>query len=274
MWPRLRPGAYYGETVGSRRAGEIALTESAYPPRCAAPKHAHEHAFCYLMLRGSCTETSGSSVRTIAAPHLVFHPAGETHANHWHATGGGCFHVEFGPAWLRRVREHSPVLDEPAEFHRGPPVWLAARLYSEFREPDSLSSLAIEGLALELVVRAARYKDDRQTHRTPAWLRRAEELLAERFRNPPSLSELARSVDVHPVHLATVFRRQLKCTPGDYVRRRRVEYACGQLARSDAPLTAVAFDAGFCHQSHFCRLFKTLTGMTPGQYRQLFRRHP
>src|SRR5262249_36551936 len=162
--------------------------------------------------------------------------------NHWHEAGGGCFHVEFGPAWLRRVREHSAILDEPAEYHHGPPVWLAARLYGEFRDPDSLSPLAIEGLALELVVRAARYKDGSRTHRLPPGRRRAEELLAERFRDPPSLSELARSVAVHPVHLATVFRRHLGCTPGDYVRRRRIEYACRQLAGGDASLTEVAFD--------------------------------
>jgi AraC family transcriptional regulator len=274
MWPRLRPGSYYGATVRAYRTGEIALTESAYPPRSAAPKHAHEHAFCYLMLSGSCTETYGSRVRTVAAPHLVFHPAGATHANRWHAAGGGCFHVEFGPDWLRRVREHTTILDEPSEFRQGPPVWLAARLYGEFREPDALSPLAIEGLTLELVARAARHSNSQGTRRAPSWLRRAEETLAERFRDPPRVSELARSVGVHPVHLVTVFRRQIGCTPGDYVRRRRVEYACGQLARTAASLTEIAFDAGFCHQSHFCRLFKTFTGMTPGHYRRLFRSHP
>lgn len=270
MWPRLRPGSFYGRTLQAFRAGDVTLTESAYPPRYAAPKHAHEHAFCYLMLSGSCTEAYAGRTRNIGSPDLVFHPAGETHANDWHAAGGGCFHVEFGPQWLRRVREHSPVLDRPAEFHRGPPVWLATRLYDEFRQPDTVSPLAVEGLTLELIVRTARETAAARAGRPPAWLRRVEEILAERFRDPPGLTELAREADVHPVHLATVFRRHLRCTPGEYVRRRRVDYACGRLIRTAAPLAEVAADAGFCHQSHFCRVFRVVTGMTPGAYRRAF----
>jgi AraC family transcriptional regulator len=272
MWPRLRPGSFYGETLRAYRTGEIALAESSYPPRYEAPTHAHEHAFCYLMLGGSCTETYGNRTRTIAAPHLVFHPAGETHSDCWHASGGACFHVEFSLRWLEHVREHSPVLDRPAEFRRGPPVWLATRLYAELCDPDGVSPLAVEGLALELVAGAARDTAGKRTRRPPPWLRQAEELLAARFQDPPTLAELARAVDIHPVHLATIFRRHVRCTPGEYVRRRRVEYACGQLVRTRAPLLEIALETGFCHQSHFCRAFKAITGMTPGAYRQLFTR--
>jgi AraC family transcriptional regulator len=268
MWPRLRSGAFYGQTLRSYRTGELALAECSYPPQFEAPRHAHERAYCYLMLKGSCTETCGGPIRTIAAPALVLLPAGEVHSNRWPA-GGGCFHVEFSLRWLQRVREHSPVLDRAAEFRGGAPVWLASRLYAELREPDAVSPLAVEGLALELVSRAARDTAGERTRRSPPWLRRAEEFLAARFRHSLTLAELAGAVDVHPVHLATVFRRYLHCTPGEYIRRRRIEYACGQLVRTAAPLAEIALNAGFCHQSHFCRVFKAVTGMTPGAYRRL-----
>jgi AraC-like DNA-binding protein len=96
-----------------------------------------------------------------------------------------------------------------------------------------------------------------------------EELLRSRFQDPPTLAELARGAGVHSVHLATAFRRHLGCTPGEYVRRCRVEFACRRLV-TGTPLAELALDAGFAHQSHFCRVFKTVTGMTPTVYRQLF----
>ncbi|MBM4013222.1 MAG: helix-turn-helix transcriptional regulator [Planctomycetes bacterium] len=37
------------------------------------------------------------------------------------------------------------------------------------------------------------------------------------------------------------------------------------------PLASVALDLGFSSQSHFTRLFSSLTGMTPAKYRKQFR---
>jgi AraC-like DNA-binding protein len=59
-------------------------------------------------------------------------------------------------------------------------------------------------------------------------------------------------------------------TPAEFVRRRGVEYACGRLVGTPAPLAEVAPGAGFSHQSHFCRAFESATGMTPAAYRRLF----
>lgn len=41
--------------------------------------------------------------------------------------------------------------------------------------------------------------------------------------------------------------------------------------KTDAPLASVALDLGFSSQSHFTRLFSSLTGMTPAKYRKQVR---
>jgi AraC family transcriptional regulator len=51
----------------------------------------------------------------------------------------------------------------------------------------------------------------------------------------------------------------------------RIEDACRRLATSDAPLVAIALDAGFADQSHFAKTFKRQTGMTPAEYRRSVR---
>ncbi len=272
MTPRLPPGSFYGDARASYRAGDLFLGESCYAPRSAIPLHEHARSFCCLVLEGHGTEACDGHTRPVGPSTLLFHPAGHAHADCW-PSGGRCFHIEFGSPWRDRVREHAGVLEQPARFDGGPMVWLAARLYDELRGLDGVSHLAIEGLALELIASGARAAERKGHRRPPAWLRRAEELLAARFQDPPALGEVAAVAGVHPVHLATVFRRHLGCTPGDYVRRRRVEFACDRLVAGE-PLIDVALRAGFADQSHFCRVFKALTGMTPTAYRRLFGRRP
>jgi AraC-like DNA-binding protein len=54
----------------------------------------------------------------------------------------------------------------------------------------------------------------------------------------------------------------------EYVRKLRVEKARKELLTTDKPLSTIAFDAGFSDQAHFSRVFKELTGLTPGAFRR------
>lgn len=78
---------------------------------------------------------------------------------------------------------------------------------------------------------------------------------------------MARSVGVHPVHLATTFRRHFGSTIGEYVRRLRIDFATRQIASSEESLCNIALAAGFADQSHFSKVFRQQTGMTPGVFR-------
>jgi AraC-like DNA-binding protein len=79
------------------------------------------------------------------------------------------------------------------------------KLYKEFRERDEASALAIEGLALEMLAEVSR-RQVRVSDRTPPrWLAQALELLREQFSEHLTITYLATSVGVHPVHLAREF---------------------------------------------------------------------
>jgi AraC family transcriptional regulator len=136
---------------------------------------------------------------------------------------------------------------------------------------DDLSPLAMEGLALELLVAASRHPVSITEHRVPAWLRRVTDMLQDRFAETFSLADLAATVEVCPDHLARVFRRYQGCTVGEHVRRLRVDFARRRLASSDATLVEIALAAGFTDQSHLTKTFKQHTGMTPGEFRACWR---
>jgi AraC family transcriptional regulator len=200
----------------------------------------------------------------------MFLPAGRVHGNRILDAGARCFEIRIEPSWLQRLDECSLTLDAPAYFPGGLLSALALRLYDEAREPDASSRLVMEGLTLELLGELTRRRAPATERRPARWLREARELLETRFAENLTLQEIAAAAGVHPAHLATSFRAQYHCSVGDYVRRRRIEYACQQLSRSKSPLAEIALDAGFADQSHFTRVFRRLTGVTPAEYRRAF----
>ena len=140
------------------------------------------------------------------------------------------------------------------------------RLYKEFRHPDEVSTLVIEGLMLEILAEVVR--QTKGTERTPPkWLIQARELLDAHFAEHLMLDTIAVSVDMHPIHLVREFRKHFDCTIGEYVRRKRIEYVCRQLVDSESSLVEISIAAGFCDQSHLSRVFKRFVGVTPGEYR-------
>jgi AraC family transcriptional regulator len=267
MMRRLGDGHYLGKLVRRETIADVVLTETRYAPRQQLPLHSHERAYICFVRRGGYTEHFATRTREAGPSTLALHPADEPHSQQFHDAEVWSFNVEFSSAWLKRVREAVAVLAQPVDFHGGPVVGLAQKLYREFRRPDTFSSLAIEGLLLELLAEAGRVRDRTACRQPPPWLARVRAELHARFDERLSLNCLATLAGVHPAHLAMTFSRHQGCTIGEYLRYQRVEYGRRRLTASTASLATIAAEAGFADQSHFTRVFRRLTGQTPRQYR-------
>ena len=267
MSVQLPPGRYYGETLRSRKIDSFELSERVYSPGYQTPKHTHKQAlFCFVM-QGNYTEYYGGQTRECTSSTLLFHPPGESHAEHFHEAGGRSFIVEIALDWLAQVREHLPIAEGSADFHGGVFELLAHKLYREFLHDDCASPLIVEGIMMELLGETMRSSGEQNSKSAPRWLQQAKDLLQASFAENLTLTDLAQNVGVHPVHLAQTFRKNYQCTVGEYVRKLRIEYACHELTVSARPIVDIALAAGFCDQSHFTRTFKRAIGTAPSQYR-------
>ena len=264
----LVPGQFFGRLATRRQVAGMALSESAYAPSLVIPVHDHELASVCLVLEGSYDETVGRRRRVCTPGMVIFHPEGEHHADVHHGAPVRLLSIEVGRARLAALQAVAPVLGESAHLADAGSARVAARLAREFRSADPASALAIESLVLELLVDGQRQALPGETG-APAWLVRAQEFLHANYAVGFSVQEVADAAGVHPAHLARVFRRHHRCSLGTYVRRLRVEAAGVALAQGEMPLADIALAAGFADQSHFSRLFRAATGVTPTHYRRV-----
>lgn len=259
-------GLHFGEEIRSLRAGAVRLAEARYESNGHIPPHAHEVPLLCLVLEGGYVEEVGGSRLDCGTTTVSYHAADVVHSNRFSDRGARCLNLGLDLEALG-LEEVARRLGAAPVVHRRMPGGLALRLTAELEVRDDLSPLAVEGLVTTLLCDLARGPRTVTVRGPPGWLEHVHQRLREEFAAAPTLVELADEAGVHRTHLARAFRRHFGCTVGEFVRRRRVEFACRQLRDTDLSLSRVAYAAGFADQSHMTRTFGRLLGTTPGRYR-------
>ena len=91
-----------------------------------------------------------------------------------------------------------------------------------------------------------------------------------RYAEPISLAALSQISGLSKSTLTRCFERQMKISPYGYLTNVRIRQAKRFLACGLSP-SDVAMRTGFADQSHFTNRFRQHTGLTPGEYRKIFR---
>ncbi len=257
-----------GEILRLRAIGPFTLSEHLYPAGLVLPKHAHHQVYFTFVLEGSFREKSTDGTLVCRPGSIRFLPAGEIHEDVIE-TRLRCLHIAADASVLEELDRHSVVPRRPAEISGLTATWLANRLYAEFSREDCASSIAVEGLVLEILAELARIETKPPPALVPNWLKHATDIVESRFLERLSLAEIASEVGVHYVHLSRQFHKYNRCTIGDLIRRRRVQHASHLLAHSRTPLAEIALICGFSDQSHLSFLFKRYMGLSPSKFRHL-----
>jgi AraC family transcriptional regulator len=257
-----------GETLRVRKIGPFTLRENVYASGTVLPRHSHEQTYITFVIEGAFRERYASRAIICRTGMIRYLPAGEVHENEIQARSR-CLHVSSDPASFEQLRQQLTVPTRPAEMNCLTTTWLANRLYAEFSRQDRASAMAIEGLVLEILAEIARTDAAETARVAPGWLKQATEIIEARFLERLSLTEIASEVGVHYVHLSRQFHKYNRCTVGELIRRRRVQYASHLLAHSRTPLAEIALVCGFSDQSHLSFLFKRYMGLSPSKFRSL-----
>ena len=257
------------ELVQELELGGLRFTESWHRASSTIEWHAHQRATVTILVDGSFEELYARSPAVdCLAPAVHIRPPGEPHLDRLGSGGAHNLVLEVNARRLDDIRRHSAIFDEIRSLTQPNVLALARRIQEELTLRDDASVLALEGLSLELLGCASRSAGYRG-RQAPPWLRRARELLHDRFRDQGlRMDAIARVVEIHPVQLARAFRRHYGASPGEYLRQLRVGWAADQIRDTERPLAEIALDAGFADQSHLSRVFKARLGWTPAAWRR------
>jgi len=101
----------------------------------------------------------------------------------------------------------------------------------------------------------------------PQWIEQTLTYIDSHLEEDLGLAHLARHVAITPSHFSRVFKRLTGMNITDYVTAKRVMRAKEMLKLNDRNIAQIAEACGFGSIPHFHRKFKSLTGMTPAQYK-------
>lgn len=98
--------------------------------------------------------------------------------------------------------------------------------------------------------------------------RRVKEFIDESLDSKIRLHDCANKVNLSVSYFTHAFKATFGVTVSDYIRRRRIERAQHLMLASYQSLSQIAIACGFAHQSHYCRVFRSVIGLSPNVWRR------
>jgi transcriptional regulator GlxA family with amidase domain len=96
---------------------------------------------------------------------------------------------------------------------------------------------------------------------------KAIKFINENYTKHLKLSDIARISCMSVSTFERIFKKEIGVTFITYVNRLRISKAIN-LLKEDMSMNEIAVTCGFTSQSHFCRVFKNITGISPREYKR------
>lgn len=220
--------------------------------------HTDTHSRISFLIGGSYREEGRPGPIRMLPGHVLLKSRRAKHEDEFGADGAEIAAVEF-------------VDEDPFEASDAPDLWrqradgFALRHATSFLEAALAGDLrASKAAGVDLVTATTEHAGRRTA--PPRWLVRLQQELEEFALANVDVSARAREAGVHPAHASRLFRQCFDSSITEHAQAQSVRRAYGPLTRG-ASLSDVALSAGFYDQSHMTRVFRRVTGRTPGAHR-------
>ncbi len=128
---------------------------------------------------------------------------------------------------------------------------------------EQLSGLVLQavGQFTDFVVAAKQLKHEEAIKRTLRFIN-------ENYWEKITLQRASSIAGFSPSYLSRIFNVEMHCSFSAYVNQVRISHAKKLLKHTSATLVEIAGMVGYEDQSYFSKVFKSVTGITPGTYRE------
>lgn len=265
----LRNGEYFGDTNQIVNLEGLTITDTEYT-HPYVDWHYHENAYFTFLLQGNMTEGNRKETYGCSAGTLLYHHWEDPHYNIKPDIFTRGFHIELTQSWFDRFDIQKNKVEGSFNIKDPALKLLVYQMFKETKTHDISFELAVNQLLLHLFSQLTHQNESRE--RKPVWVAKISEILHESFTESLSLTELSKTLNIHPIHLSRDFHKYFHCNLGEYLRKLKLNKSLELLTLSHS-LTDIALECGFSDQSHFIRCFKENIGITPLKYRNLLKNH-
>jgi len=154
-------------------------------------------------------------------------------------------------------------------------VFLLRQMLREHEQLDQFSNdmiiAQLNMVLLELMREAAapsnsKLQTSNAIHSENEIIRKAQQYISSHIREKLSVPLVARQVDVSPSYLTALFHKNLQISPGEYIRRIKLQESKQMIRENDLNFTEIAAALQYSTVHHFSRQFKEKFGITPTEY--------
>ena len=236
--------------------------------------HWHEHIELLYFLDGGCEMLLGGEKFSVEAGDLVVVNSSEVHS--FVARGSArylcvlIYPAFFSDVDVRGVRIKSHIQKD--DFIRG----TFSEMWREARADDAGSDMMLKSYTYGLMAYLVRnfsvprltdeeyVKEARQLKRLASVM----EMINRSYSDRLSTRELAAAAYMTESHFCRFFKSMTGVSAIRYINDLRVERAAVLLSKTDDPISQIAAAVGFEDVNYFSRIFRSLRGRSPTEYRK------
>jgi two-component system response regulator YesN len=111
---------------------------------------------------------------------------------------------------------------------------------------------------------------NRHHHEVSVVISRVRKFIEENLHEELKREDIAASVYLNPAYLSRLFKKETGLSISEYILGVRMDKAKKLLVESGVKVSNVAELTGYGHFSHFAKMFKRVTGISPQEYRKKF----
>ncbi|MBR2342764.1 MAG: helix-turn-helix domain-containing protein [Clostridia bacterium] len=139
---------------------------------------------------------------------------------------------------------------------------------SSLRKTGNLYKIIASLIELTSSQKAPAARRAEELHRIES-VERALELIYSRYNTPIDVEEAARAAGCSTSNFCRTFKTIVGESFHKRLNRHRISCALGLLRESSMQISDIAAEVGFPEAKSFCRVFRDIMGMTPGEYRRM-----
>jgi AraC-like DNA-binding protein/mannose-6-phosphate isomerase-like protein (cupin superfamily) len=229
-------------------------------------KHSHTYLEIIYFIEGRASVATGGGILDVGLFDLLVYPPGVTHREVLDSTS----RQEIICLWLEIGNKVNLPYSFKLSDDGGELGWLCQSAHRNHVAQGKCYLELEEHLLRALLL----YIEQKLTLAGPsriAALDRCRTYIDERWAEDFDMETLAQVACVTPSYLSRLFRKHLGTTPMRYRNSVRIEKAKHLLLIKSASVEEIADALGFEDTKYFSRLFKSLTLLTPSQFRVKYR---